>query len=211
MNKTSIDWRYLGQDMLWPGLSALVMSLVLAATLWFHSAQEKAYAQYSVNQDAMHDSYDALVARRRILERYHKRYDEYRLTGFVGQESRLEWVDTIHSSVAQLDVPHVAYAIEPQLEVIAPVMSSHAADADIKIYVSRIALEIGMVHELDFVRFFERLRSEVPGLMKVDKCKMDRIVDISEKTTIDANISANCSLMLFSVITSDIDASGAGS
>ncbi|MGI9262979.1 MAG: hypothetical protein ACR2QR_13125, partial [Woeseiaceae bacterium] len=81
MNKTPVDWRYLAEDLLWPGVSALLMLAVLAASLWFHSAQERAFADYSVNQDTMHENYDALVTRRKILERYHNRYDGYRASG----------------------------------------------------------------------------------------------------------------------------------
>lgn len=209
MNRDSVDWRYLAEDMLWPGVSALVMLAVLGASIWFHAAQKEAYAEFSVNQDAMHSNYDELVTRRRILERYHQRYDEYRKSGFVGYESRLDWADTIRAAVSQLDVPSVSYSLEPQLEVIAPVVSS-SSDPDLTIYVSKIDLEIGMVHELDFLRFFDRLAAEVPGLMKVDRCKMTRLVDVRERTTIDANISATCSMMLFSAITSDIDAMEAG-
>ncbi|MBT8077049.1 MAG: hypothetical protein KJO31_00650 [Gammaproteobacteria bacterium] len=210
MDKTPVDWRFLASDLLWPGVSALVMLVVLAGTIWFHGEQRRAFADYSVNQDAMHENYDALVTRRRILERYHNRYDAYRSTGFVGQESRLEWADTVRDAVSQLDVPNVSYSVEPQREVVPPVTFRNA-DPDLKIYVSRIALEVGMVHELDFLRLFDALKGEVPGLMKVDRCKVSRLVDVASKTTIDANMTASCSMMLFSVITSDINQSGSGS
>ena len=209
MNKPAIDWHYLGHDLKWPGLSAAAMAIVLAATLMFHGAQQAAYATYTVNQDAVHDSYDALIQRRRILERYHYRYDDYRSSGFVGHESRLEWADTIRAAVSQLDVPQVSYTLEPQLEVIAPVASNHV-DPNLKIYASRIALEIGIVHELDFLRFFEKLRAEIPGILKVDRCNMSRTGDAGGKATTDVNISVDCALMLYSVITSDTDAAGAG-
>ena len=209
MNKPSIDWRYLAEDLLWPGVSLLVTLSVLVATMWFHSKQEKAYAQYSVNQVAIHDSYDDLVTRRKILERYHNRYDDYRESGFVGHENRLQWADTIRNAVERLDMPHVSYSLEPQLPVIAPVVNGNG-DADMTIHVSRISLELGMVHELDLLRFFEQLAADVPGLMKIDNCKMSRLVDVRERTTIDANLSANCSMMLFSAITADIDTVAAG-
>ena len=203
MSKRSLDWRFLGDTMLLPGVTLAVSVLVLAVSFWFHGTHEGQYSEYSINQRNMNDDYDALILRKRILESYHQRYDQFQKTGFVGRENRLDWVETIRTAAADLDLPHVTYSLEPQVEVVPPVSSPHTNEM-LQVRASSVQVDIGLVHELDLLRFFDHLRSEAPGLMKVDECSMRRQNGGDPRLTGEANIVANCKLMVFSVVTSDI-------
>ncbi len=196
------DWNYLLDDMLIPAISVVCAALVLVASWWFHDREEAIFDIYSSNQNAIHEDYDALVYRRRLIDRYHRRYKEFQQTGFVGMERRLDWIETIRTVATGLDLPSVNYSLEPQRAVAKPVES--ASDADIQIRLSRLELELGLVHELDLLRFFRRLQAEAPGLMKVDQCSLVRVAASDQALKAEANITANCSLQVFSVITSDI-------
>jgi len=205
MKPARFDWDYLLEDTIWPGVSLLAAIAVLGIGYWYHDKQQSIYETYSLNHEAIHDDYDALVYRRRLLDRYHRRYQEFQSLGFVGRESRLDWIETIRSAARGLDLPNVAYSLEPQREVIRPVQSG-SSDAEIQIYLSRIEIDLGLVHELDLLRFFDRLELEAPGLMKIDRCSMSRQGLAGQELVADTNIIASCSLMIFSVITSDINA-----
>ena len=89
--------------------------------------------------------------------------------------------------------------------MIKPIQPAYS-DAEIQIFVSRLAVDLGLVHELDLLRFFNRLELEAPGLMKIDRCDMSRQSVVGQGMVADTNIVANCSFMIFSVITSDTDA-----
>lgn len=203
MKQTKLDWAYLGHGTLLPTLSLIVAAILLAFSAWYHNAQLHKHEVYSANQNAISDDYDALVYRRRLLDRYHRRYQELRDLGFVGKERRLDWIETIRSAAKDLDLPNVSYSLEPQREVVRPVDSA-SSTAEIQIYLSQVELELGLLHELDMLRFFDRLEAEAPGLMKVDRCDLSRQQGAAEKLTADINIVADCSLSMFSVITSDI-------
>jgi len=209
MQPSKLDWPFLRKDTLMPGLSLLITAIVFAASAWYHGTQARAYEVFAANREAISDDYDELVYRRRLLDRYHWRYRELQELGFVGQERRLDWIETIRAAATSLDLPNVAYSLEPQLEVIRPVASA-SPNADIQIYLTRLDLELGLVHELDLLRFFERLEQEAPGLMQVDQCSLIRQADLAKKPTVDANIAANCSVKMFSIITSDISFAAAG-
>lgn len=203
MKPARIDWHYLSQDLLMPAASLLAALLVWLLSAWYHGEQKARFDNYSSNQDAIHDEYDALVYRRRVIDRYHRRYREFQALGFVGRERRLDWVETIRTAARGLDVPSVSYALEPQLEVVRPVASA-APNDNIRIYLSRLEFELGLVHELDLLRFFSRLADEAPGLMKVDGCELARQADSVSRLLAETNILANCSVIIFSVMTSDI-------
>lgn len=203
MKRFSFEWSYVSRHTLLPSITAVVAMLLLGGAIWFHDEQREFYTQISVNQDAMHEDYDALVFRRRLVDRYHRRYEQFYDLGFVGKESRLDWVETLRETSVDLTLPRLSYAIEPQLQVVAPVESILAGE-DIQIHLSRLQLEVGLLHEIDLLRFFDELQSKAPGLIKVDQCALTWQAESAEKITIAANIVANCKILMFSVVTSDV-------
>lgn len=203
MQPNSVDWSYLKKGALLPGVSLLIASILFTASAWYHGSQSRAYEVLSANREAISEDYDELVYRRQLLDRYHRRYRELQELGFVGHERRLDWIESIRAAATSLDLPNVTYALEPQLEVIRPVASA-SPNAEIQIFLTQLELELGLVHELDLLRFFERLEQEAPGLMQVDQCDLIRQPGVAQKLSADTNIAANCSVKMFSVITSDI-------
>ena len=208
MKPAKLDWQFLGRDLLVPGVTMIVAVLALGASAWYHDHQAALHDVYASNQAAIHQDYDALIVRRRLVERYYQRYKEFQALGFVGRERRLDWIETIRGSARELDLPSVSYSLEPQLQAVQPVFST-AGNADISVFLTRLELELGLVHELDLLRFFARVESEAPGLMKVDSCDLARQGGIEDRLVAESNLLATCSMMLFSVITSDISVADA--
>lgn len=203
MSRFEIDWSFLLRHTLLPAATAVAAIILLGGSIWFLGKQEKLLEQVSANQAAVHRDYEALVYRRRLVERYHRRYEAYRALGFIGLESRLDWVETLRKTSVDLTLPHVSYAIEPQLQVVAPVESIMAGE-DIQIHLSRLLLEAGLVHEFDLLRFVDELQRNAPGLIKIDRCDMTWQGDRSKTLGVGANILAKCSIHIFSVVTSDV-------
>ena len=208
MKRSDLDWGYIRRYTVLPIVTALIAACALFAATWTHGEARELYAQISVNQDAMHQDYDALVFRRRLVDRYHRRYEQFNDLGFVGRESRLDWIETMRETSTDLTLPRVSYALEPQLKVIAPVESIMAGE-NIQVHLSRLQLEMGLVHEIDLLRFFDELQQKAPGLIKVDRCDLTWQAESPTKATVGANILADCSILIFSVVTSDVGNEGA--
>lgn len=203
MKPPRLDWRYVLRHTLLPTATAAGAVILLAASIWLHAKQEVLFTQVSVNQDALHEDYDSLVQRRRLVNRYHRRYEDFSKLGFVGRESRLDWVETLRESSVELTIPRVSYAIAPQLKVVAPIQSILAGD-NIQIHLSRLQLEVGLAHELDLLRLIDELQSKAPGLIKVDSCSLAWQAGDEERLKLGANILADCSIQIFSIVTSDV-------
>jgi len=203
MKTANIDWSYIVKDTLWPTVTVAAAIAVLMTSQWFVNVQQDRYAQFSSNNSAMNEDYDALLYRKRLVNRYYQRYEYFQEQGFVGSESRLDWIESLRIIAKELGLPHVNYSLEPQRDVIAPV-GQVSGDSDISISQSTFELEIGLLHELDLLRFVDRLQAESPGLIKVDRCNMVRQSNSTELSATDANIIANCSIVMFSVITADV-------
>jgi hypothetical protein len=208
MNPSDFDRSYVFRHTLVPVLTATLAAALLALSQWLHDEQAMLFTQITANQDALHEDYDSLVYRRRLVDRYHRRYDEFFRLGFVGRERRLDWIETLRETRLDLTLPRVSYAIEPQLQAVAPVESILAGD-DIQIYLSRAQLEIGLVHELDLLHFIDELQRKAPGLITVDRCSLEWQPAGEQGVTVGANIQATCALQIFSLVTSDVSSMAA--
>jgi hypothetical protein len=186
-----------------PAATAIIASALLLASIWLHEHEATLFTQTTADQGALHEDYDSLVYRRRLVDRYHRRYDEFYRLGFVGRERRLDWIETLRETRQDLTLPRVSYAIEPQLQAIAPVESIRASE-NVQIHVSRVRLEIGLVHELDLLNFIAELQRKAPGLIRVQGCDLVWQSATEEKLTVAANILAVCSLQMYSLVTSDV-------
>ena len=205
MNQSDIDWTYLRQDMVVPLATVAAAVLVLIGSIWFVAVQNDNYARISVDQDVMNADYDALITRKRLVDRYHRRYARFQEQGFIAEESRLDWVETLRESAENLRLPNLSYSMEPRQKVVPPVPST-STEASIQIYLSKLELEIGLIHEMDLLRLFGELQSTAPGLLKVDQCRLERRSENDELQAVDANIIASCSVDMFSIVTSDVAA-----
>ncbi len=205
MNPSDFDWGYVRRHTLIPIICLLVSAVAAVAGYMVKQDQSELHEQLTANQIVVQEDYAALVQRRRIVDRYHRRYQQFSMLGFVGMESRLDWVETLRESSGELTLPRVSYIIEPQLNAVAPVESILAGD-NVSIHVSRMELEMSLVHELDLLRFVDELQQKAPGLIKVDRCELVWQADPQQALTADVNIGANCSLAIYSVITADVPA-----
>lgn len=203
MNRFDLDWRYVRRYTVVPLLSAVSAILVLGIAFFLRVGEVDRHAELVVNHGVLNEDYDALVYRRRLVDRYHRRYEQFAEIGFVGRERRLDWVETLRETAMDLTIPRVSYAIEPQLRVIAPVESLMSSD-DISIHLSRLRLEVGLVHEHDLLHFFDTLQRKAPGLIQVEDCSMDWQADESGAVDVSVNIVAECAISIFSIVTSDV-------
>ncbi len=203
MTRFEFDWPYVRRHTLRPVLSAVVATMALAIAFWAHEHQRVRYDELAANRNAVHQDYDALVHQRRLVDRYHRRYQRFGELGFVGRENRLDWVETLRMTANGLSLPRLSYAIEPQIEVIPPVQSVLGGD-DLQIRASKVQLELGLLHELDLLRFFDALQAHAPGLIKVDDCDLRWEPRAGSRANDDANLSASCTVQLYSAITSDV-------
>ena len=198
-----IEWRYVRRHTLVPGVSAAIALGLMVLALSVQGHQAAVRGQLEATQVGAQEDYDALIVRRRIIDSYHRRYEQFSALGFVGMESRLDWIEALRASSRELTLPHVSYVIQPQLTAISPVESVLTSD-DISVHVSNLNLEMSLVHELDLLRYIDELQRVAPGLIKVDACELAWQPDNSARLAPQVNILANCAVKIFSVITSDV-------
>ncbi len=103
------------------------------------------------------------------LHRYLPRYQRLIAEHIIGDEQRLEWIETLESIQANLHLPGLKYDFDPRRPLAAPVgltLMHH------KLLTSPMKLEVFTLHEEQLVNTLEAIHQRVVGLPVLRGCEM---------------------------------------
>ena len=127
---------------------------------------------------------------RDVIVRYVDSFRRLERAGFIGEEQRINWLDSLRIANQQTDLFGIEYQIETQKAY------PRAADLNpgaIKLNQSVMRLRFQLLHEEDLTRFLNALARQGGGIFTVDRCTMRRI-DTGGVIRYQPNVSADCEL-----------------
>jgi hypothetical protein len=131
---------------------------------------------------------EKLVDYRRLLER-----------GIIGDEQRLDWVDTIGQIKAARRIHDIKYSIAPQKAF--EIQGAGPSGGDVEFRVSELKLEMQLLHEGDMLGFLEDLQRQLKTHVMVRSCavqRLDRGAGI-ERTGTSPRLRADCYVDLITI------------
>ncbi len=128
---------------------------------------------------------DKIVDYRRLLER-----------GVIGDEQRLDWVETIGQIKASRKVFDIKYAISPQRPL---ELSGTAGASDVELRVSDLKLDMQLLHEDDLLQVLDDLRNLLKTHVMVRACNVERIPGATAERGTGPRLSASCTLELVTI------------
>jgi hypothetical protein len=128
--------------------------------------------------------------RERII-RYVGSYQQLARAGFVGEEQRINWLDSLRLAHEEAQIFGVEYDIGAQKPY------AYAGEFDVgklTVQESVMHLKFRLLHEEDLPRFFRALGRHGGGFFTVDHCEMRRQAskDIDKTAQFQPNLSADC-------------------
>lgn len=177
------DWSRLAYP-----LAGLALALIAAALL------------ISVAYDRVTEAEQALQAQQQQLQQARSRYlasgqekdtiatylPSYKTLveeGFIGEERRILWLDSIRNIHQQYKLFKITYAIGAQ----EPYTPPFAVDTgSFKLNRSVMQLELPMLHEGDILTFLQALRQQQRSPIIIRECELTRL-----RAIMDANITPN--------------------
>lgn len=123
-----------------------------------------------------------------------QQYQALAARGIVGEEKRLDWVDTVTAIKNERRLFNVNYSIEPQKELDYPGFSTVGG---VHFMVSRVKMEIQLLHEEDLLNFIDDLAKRGRSYLSVRSCDVQRS-DRGAGTTLAPRLMASC---VFDLIT----------
>jgi hypothetical protein len=99
-------------------------------------------------------------------------YQRMQRQGMIGQENRLDWIDAIARIKSERKLFEIKYSIEPQKALDYPgIVPGKTAD----FVVSRMKLDMLLLHEEDLLNFLSDLRATGRFHVSVRRCSVSRI------------------------------------
>ncbi|MGH8580511.1 MAG: hypothetical protein ACREVK_10470 [Gammaproteobacteria bacterium] len=196
MNKLNIEWPVIRGALGVFSLCLLLNALLLVSTFYFRNAMKRDYEAHDHQFKAVSREYLNVDVDERIINDQYPKFIKLYNKGIIGEEKRLNWVETLENAKTTLKVPQLSYRIDTRKRY---QPDFPLATGAYEIYTSGMKLDLGMLHENDLKRLLDILDREASGLYSVAKCALSR----KEKTiALDpekANLHADCNLVWYSI------------
>lgn len=185
-----VDWKYLRQAMLIFGLSIIVATLMFFAADRFRNSQQEEYKISLAKLEATFRDYNGLVNDIDILEQYRALFLDYKLTGLVGDERRLSWIESLEATNSKLKLPRMTYSLRPREKFERPGLVKKSG---VTVSSAPMSITMELLHEEDIFSVFNGLRNSIKNLFTVDNCTLSRSGELGKPLdTQKPNLMANC-------------------
>jgi hypothetical protein len=133
-----------------------------------------------------------------LISRYLSAYQQLARAGFVGEEQRITWLDSLRAANEEARIFGVEYDLSAQRPY---AYASEFNAGQLLLQESVMHLRFGMLHEEDLPRFLEALGRRGGGYFTVDDCIIRRMKNPDEVNLaqVEAKLSADCNLRWLTV------------
>ncbi len=100
-----------------------------------------------------------------------QQYQVLAARGIIGEEKRLDWVDTVTAIKNERRLFNIGYSIAPQTELAYPGFSTGGS---VKFMVSRVKMNLQLLHEEDLLNFIDDLARRSKPYVSVRSCDVLR-------------------------------------
>lgn len=184
------DWRALRGSMILAAFAVTIGMVVTGAALRFHAEASRDYDREKDRLEAVQSRYRTIDEQKRQIETWLPAYRSLESVGVIGEERRLEWIETLRAAAARVGLPSLRYRIEPRAAYEAePGLDTgdHGAFSTV------VRIEAGLVHEGDLERMLRELAADA-GLFHIERCGVRRSGPEFLMRPGAINLSAECDL-----------------
>jgi hypothetical protein len=176
-------------------LGGIGIAVVVASQRYFDRTRIEHKSALAERQAIQTKLSQATEEEREIREKlvdYQKLLDR----GVIGDERRLEWVETIGQIKTDHKLFEIKYQIEPQRALELPGI---ARSPEIEFRASTLKVEMQLLHEGDLLVFIDELRRRLKAHVLVRTCSIERIARSAEDRGINPRLRAECAIDLVTI------------
>lgn len=179
-------------------LLAITLIAAAGAIYYTNTLREKAQFTLRQQQTQLREAQTRMQRsgdEKALIVQYVDKYRQLQQAGIIGDEQRINWLDSLRIANERTDLFGINYSVGVQQSY------PYAAELDpgqISLRQSVMKLEFRLLHEIDLLRFFQALRTRGGGLFHLDNCTMRR-TELTAAIRFQPNIAANCELAWITV------------
>lgn len=195
MKFTAQEWRKLRYPLISLGLGVIVVTLLLSYMQNRKAEADQALLTQQGQLNQARQKYQASGLEKDTIVKYLPIYQELINDGFIGEERRIEWIDSLRTIHQQNKLFGIKYSIGLQ-EDYKPAFALNTGP--FTLHRSVMKLELSMLHEGDLLTLLEALDAQQTTPFIVRDCEIVRL-SAANKATLVPNLLANCELDWLSI------------
>lgn len=194
-NLQRVDWSCFRKAAV---ILAVCCTTSIAMTMLSYSFAEQKHLQNKDSQaqlNQMKARYQDAVNQQQLVELYYEDYKKLEQQGFIGDERRLEWVETLRT-ITERKVTTIGYNIK----ALKPYKPNYKLNTKLfRINTSEMILQMDLLHERDLLDIFSELNRRTVGVYDIKKCDLTMAGKKIIYQANAANIKAECTLNWFTI------------
>ena len=191
MSLTQQDWRKLRYPIIGLGAAVILVGLLVSFADQYRAKNETALQTQQNLLNQARQKYQSSGLEKETIIQYLPKYNELLASGFIGEERRIEWIETLRQIHAQHKLFSIDYSIGLQ-ERYKPSFLPNLGN--FRLNRSVMSLKLDMLHEGDLLALLDGLHEQTTPFIVRD-CEIKRPIGAVVNTkNITSNMQANCEI-----------------
>ncbi len=191
MSLTQQDWRKLRYPIIGLGAALILVGLLVSFADQYRAKNETALQTQQNMLNQARQKYQSSGLEKETIIQYLPKYNELLTSGFIGEERRIEWIETLRQIHAQHKLFSIDYSIGLQ-ESYKPSFLPNLGN--FRLNRSVMSLKLDMLHEGDLLALLDGLHEQTTPFIVRD-CEIKRPIGAVVNTkNITSNMQANCEI-----------------
>jgi hypothetical protein len=151
------DWKRLQGPLLILGIALVLVGLLAFYAKQYHNEQEQVLQMQRSQLNQARQKFLSSGQEREMIVQYLPKYQHLLATGFVGEERRIEWIETLR----QIHLQHKLFSIDYNIGQQVVAQPSYLPNlGSFTLHASTMHLDFGMLHEGDLLTLLDNLRAQ---------------------------------------------------
>ncbi|MGB5079175.1 MAG: hypothetical protein WBO23_00350 [Burkholderiales bacterium] len=176
-------------------LLALGAASVITSEYYLDEARQ-AQSASRLGRVAAQERVSRVAEEEREIREHLLSYEQMRRSGMVGDQSRLDWIESIARIKKDRKLIEIKYTIEAQKPLDYPGIVGASAG---EFVMSRVKLEMLLLHEGDLLDFLADLRAAGKAHVSVRSCTVSRMERGAAPAALQPRLQAECQVDLVSI------------
>lgn len=191
MSMTQQDWRKLRYPIIGLGAAFILSGLLISFADQYRQENELALSTQQNLLNQARQKYQSSGLEKETITQYLPAYNDLLASGFIGEERRIEWIETLRQIHHQHKLFSIDYSIGLQ-ENYKPAFLTNLGN--FALHRSVMKLNLDMLHEGDLLTLLDGLQEQSTPFI-VRECEISRPVGASINVrAVSANLKAACEI-----------------
>jgi hypothetical protein len=191
MSLTQQDWRKLRYPIIGLGAVLILVGLLVSYADQYRTKNEKTLQTQQNLLNQARQKYQSSGLEKETIIQYLPIYNELLAKGFIGEEHRIEWIETLR----QIHTQHKLFSIDYNIGLQENYRPSFLTNlGNFRLKRSVMSLKLDMLHEGDLLALLDGLHEQTTPFIVRD-CEIKRPVGAVVNTkNMTSNMQANCQI-----------------